>query len=253
MPMPSPFIASAMAYEPRRVVRALGLSALAAWALCGSLPASAQVTKPSPPIFQCIDASGKKITSDRPIPECTGRDLRKLNPDGSLNSIVPPPLTADERSEKEQKERDDAAERTQKNDAIRRDRNLMQRYPDEAKHRKAREKALDDLRLSEKNSEARITLLNVEHKKLMDEAEFYKNKQMPSKLRQAIDANDASLEAQNALAQNQQAEVGRINAFYDIELARLKKLWTGTPAGSLGPMPGPQQQAAPASTKAATK
>ena len=38
----------------------------------------------------------------------------------------------------------------------------------------------------------------------------------------------------------------RINALYDVELARLKKLWSGAPPGSLGPMPGPQAaQSAP--------
>jgi hypothetical protein len=29
----------------------------------------------------------------------------------------------------------------------------------------------------------------------------------------------------------------RINALYDAELARLRKLWAGAPAGSLGPPP----------------
>jgi hypothetical protein len=59
------------------------------------------------------------------------------------------------------------------------------------------------------------------------------------KLRSAIDANDASLAAQQTALQNQQAEVGRINALYDEELVRLKKLWAGAPAGSLGPASGP--------------
>ena len=56
--------------------------------------------------------------------------------------------------------------------------------------------------------------------------------------------------------QNQQTEIVRINALYDAELARLKKLWGGAPAGSLGPLPGPQVTtvAAPDLTKAsATK
>jgi len=77
-----------------------------------------------------------------------------------------------------------------------------------------------------------------------------------AKLKQQIDANDASLEAQNGLVQNQQTEIVRINALYDAELARLRKLWSGAPAGSLGPLPGPPVTtvAAPDLTKAtATK
>src|SRR5437773_459008 len=76
-----------------------------------------------------------------------------------------------------------------------------------------------------------------ERKPLIDEAEFYQGKQMPAKLKQALDANDAATDAQRALIQNQQAEIGRINALYDAELGRLRKLWSGAPAGSMGALP----------------
>ena len=62
---------------------------------------------------------------------------------------------------------------------------------------------------------------------------------MPHKLKLALDANDASLEAQRSLVQNQQTEVVRINALYDTELARLKKLWAGAMPGTVGPAPAP--------------
>ena len=63
--------------------------------------------------------------------------------------------------------------------------------------------------------------------------EFYRlRKPLPHKLKLALDANDASLEAQRSLVQNQQTEVVRINALYDAELARLKKLWAGALPGS---------------------
>ena len=38
------------------------------------------------PIYSCIDAHGKRITSDRPIPECAAREQRVLNADGSVNA-----------------------------------------------------------------------------------------------------------------------------------------------------------------------
>ena len=44
-----------------------------------------------------------------------------------------------------------------------------------------------------------------------------------------------SLEAQRSLVQNQQTEVVRINALYDAELARLKKLWAGAMPGTARP------------------
>jgi hypothetical protein len=200
---------------------------------------------PSRPIFSC-EVNGKKLTSDRPIPDCSNRDQRLLNPDGSVKGIVPPTPTADERAAIEAREREANAERVAKMDAIRRDRNLVARFPNEEAHNKAREKALDDIRKSVRVSQERIALLSAERKPLLDESEFYVNKPLPSKLKSALDANDASLDAQKSLIQNQQAEVIRISALYDAELARLRKLWAGAPAGSLGPAPTAPAASAPA-------
>jgi len=227
----------------RRRVAWLTFAVASTVACVWASPARAAESGPRVPIYKCIDANGKAITSDRPMPECANREHRQLNPDGSLNRIIPPPLTDDERAEAERRDREAKVIVSARNDAIRRDRNLMQRFPDEATHRKARAKALDEFSGSVKNYEARIALLMAERKKLRDEADFYgppPKQPLPSKLKQQIDANDASLAAQNGLVQNQQTEIVRINALYDAELARLRKLWSGAPAGSLGPLPGPQ-------------
>ena len=216
--------------------------ALALLAAAGAFGARA-ADSPKTYIFQC-EVNGKKVTSDRPIPECANKEQRQLNPDGSLYRIVKPTPTPDESEEMERKERERLAALANQNDAVRRDRNLMQRFPNEAAHKKARDKALDDLRVAAKNSEARIGLLLKERKKLEDEKQFYVNEQvnkpLPTLLKQKLDANEAALEAQKSLAQNQDSEVARINKLYDAELARLRKLWAGAQPGSLGPLPGPQ-------------
>ena len=208
------------------------------------------------PIYDCTDANGKRIRSDRPIPDCKDKEQRLLNPDGSVKQVVPPTPTADERAAIEAREREANAERAARNDAIRRDRNLVGRFPDEAAHGKARAKALDDIGNSLRISEARINLLKAERKPLLDEAEFYVGKTLPGKLKAALDANDASLDAQKALVQNQQVEIVRINGLYDAELARLKKLWGGASPGSLGPLPSATPASAPkpaAALKAVSK
>jgi hypothetical protein len=193
--------------------------------------------KPTPSgIYTCIDDKGKRITSDRPIAECTGKEQRVLNKDGSLKAVYPPTLTADERAEKEAKERKDAEARAAQADAVRRDRNLKARYPNEESHAKAREAALDSVRLAVKNSELRLKDLAAERKPLLDEAEFYVGKTLPPKLRQALDANDASTDAQRSSLVSLQAEMVRINRFYDHELDRLRRLWAGAQPGTLGPL-----------------
>ncbi len=260
MRTPLPDIAAAMASEAVVLSRRHQLALSIVLSFVCAMPAiatAADAPGKTNQIYRCTDANGKKITSDRPVRECANSSHDELNPDGSLRRVVPPPMTDDERAESERRDRDEKVAASARNDAIRRDRNLMQRFPDEATHRKARAKALDEFSGSVRNYEARIVLLMAERKKLRDEAEFYgppPKQPMPASLKQRMDANDASLEAQNGLVQNQQTEIVRINALYDAELARLRKLWAGAPAGSLGPLPGPQATAAadlnkPAATK----
>ena len=221
-------------------VSTLALLALGAAGAVGAIHAA------QAPIYSCVDASGKRLTSDRPIPECNSRDQRILNPDGSVRSVVPPTPTADERAEREARERQVAAARSEQQDAVRRDRNLITRFPNEAAHAKARSAALDDVRKAVLASEKRMRLLAAERKPLLDDTEFYVGKPLPARLRQQLDANDATTDAQRSLIQDQQTELVRINALFDAELARLRQLWAGAPAGSMG-LPG---AAVPASAAA---
>ena len=212
------------------------ISLLALSALLGAGGAAWAQPKPalgSGTIFTCVTADGRRLTSDRLIVECNDREQRILNPDGSLRAVVPAAMSPDERAAHEARQRKLAAERAAQQDAVRRDRNLMMRYRDEAAHQQAREAALDDVKKSMQISERRIQELAVERKPLLDEAEFYKGKVMPAKLKQQLDANEASTEAQRVLIENQKAELVRVNKLYDQELARLKRLWAGAPPGSL--------------------
>ena len=201
-------------------------------------------------IYSCVDGNGRRLTSDRPIVECATREQRMLNTDGSVRQVVPPTMTADERAEAEAKERQAAADRVAQQDAIRRDRNLVNRFPNDAAHMKAREAALDDVRKGVAFSQGRLAELERERKPLIDEQEFYKGKKPPAKLRQQLDANDAAVAAQKSLVQNQEDEIVRINNLYDVELERLKKLWAGASPGSMGALPA---ASAPAPRKAAGK
>lgn len=219
----------------------------------GAVPmlASAQAVQKSAGIYSCVDANGKKLTSDRPIPECVSRDQRLLNSDGSIRQVVPPVPTADERAAIEARQQEEALARAVQREAIRRDRNLLQRFPSEAAHNKARQAALEDTRTALRVSEARLAALEKERKPLMDEAEFYVGKPLPLKLRQQIDGNDAAAEAQRNLLQNQKAELVRVNELYDLELERLRKLWSGAQPGSMGALP--PAEVASAARKSAAK
>ena len=221
--------------------RRCGGAALGVAALFGAPCAAGAAAE----IYTCIDGHGKRLTSDRPIAECSAREQRLLNADGSVRRVLPPTLTADERAEIEAAERRAATERMARQDAVRRDRTLLARFPDEAAHQRARAGALADVEKGVLLSQQRSAALARERKPLIEEAEFYQGRPLPLKLRLALDANDAGVEAQKALVQMQQAEVVRVNALFDVELARLRRLWAGAPPGTLGPMGA---EAAPAAS-----
>jgi hypothetical protein len=201
-------------------------------------------------IYTCTDERGRKLTSDRPIPECNAKEQKLLNRDGSLRQIVPPTLTAEERAEREAAQLAQAQERAAMVDAVRRDRNLKARFPNEAAHRRSREAALEGVRVAMKASERRLDELAKERKPLLEEAEFYIGRNMPFKLKQAIEANNAAVEAQRNAIATQEAEMVRINRLHDVELDRLRKLWAGAAPGSLGPVPSVPVVLAPAAASA---
>ena len=231
---------------PALVVLWFGLAGAAFAQDAGKAPAG---------IYTCVDAQGKRHTADRPIRECLAREQQVLNKDGSIKFVLPPSLTAEERIVREARERRLAEERTAIADAGRRDRNLVARYPDEGSHQRAREAALDNVRLAIKASELRLRELAFERKPLLNEAEFYEGRQLPPKLRQSLETNEAAADAQRTASANQEAELGRVSRLFDAELTRLRRLWAGAAPGSMGPLVVPMAPqgalaAQPASTSA---
>ncbi len=231
---------------------------LALGALATPLSAVAQAPGQVPSvagIYTCTDGQGRKLTSDRPIADCTSREQRVLNRDGSVKQVVPPTLTAEERAEREAAQRRAEVARAAQADAVRRDRNLMARYPTEADHQKAREAALDPVRVAMSTTEKRMKELAADRKPLLDDAEFYTGRTLPARLKQQLDANDAAVLAQRQSATNQEQELRRINRLYDGELERLRLLWAGATPGSLPPAvttrPAASAAVRPAETSAA--
>lgn len=210
-----------------------------AWLVLGAgllVPAGVQAAQT---IYSCTDAAGRRLTSDRPIPECLDREQRLLNKDGSSRNVMPPRMSPKERAVQDESDRQKALADAAYKDAVRRDRNLLNRFPNEAVHRKAREAALDDVRGAIASSEKRIKDLQAERKPLEADAEFYKGKALPYKLRASLADNTVSQDAQREIIENHRSELGRINGLYDVELARLKKLWAGAEPGSVADAPAP--------------
>jgi hypothetical protein len=191
----------------------------------------AQIVPPGS-TFQCVDASANAATSDHRISGCRGPQTART-PTGRIISLSAT-LSLVEQEAVDENNRKRAEAVAAHKAAVRLDSNLLAKYPNEAAHRSARESALDIVRKSMERSEQRLSTLSIERKPLANEAEFYVGRDLPFKLKLALDSNDASIGAQKSLLQNKRLEMADMNARFDNELDRLRKLWAGVPPGSTG-------------------
>lgn len=182
----------------------------------------------SPPgIYTCVDAKGRKRTSDRPIAECMDREQKVLNPSGTVRTIIAPPLTEPERAAQEAKQRREAEERARQRETKRRERTLLMRYPDRAAHDKARAEALAQVETGRQTAVGRVKELERQRKQLDTELEFYANdpSRVPASLKRSMEENEQNREKQEHFIAEQDTEVQRVNERFDEELGRLRPLW----------------------------
>lgn len=196
-------------------------------------PQSAPMVTPG--VYTCIDAKGRKLTADRPIPECTDREQKILNPSGTVKAKVGPTLTAQERIEVEQKEKREMEERNRTADEKRRDRALLIRYPNRGVHDQERQEALAQIAVVVQAAKNRLDELNKQRTAIDAEMEFYKKdpSKAPSYLRRQLEDNIQSQAVQRRFMGEQDGEIQRVNARFDDELVRLRQLWAlnGAPSG----------------------
>ena len=178
-------------------------------------------------IYACTDARGRKLTSDRPIPECSDREQKMLNPSGTVKAKVGPTLTAQERQEQEQKDKADQEALARSNEEKRRDRALLARYPSKPVHDKERAEALAQVAVVRQAAMNRVTELQRQRTGIDQEMEFYKKdpNKAPASIRRQVDEVSQSLAVQGRFIAEQDSEIKRVNTRFDEELLRLKQLW----------------------------
>ena len=178
-------------------------------------------------IFTCTDARGRKLTSDRPIPECNDREQKLLNPSGTVRAKVGPTLTAQERAEQEAKDKAEQEEQARVNEEKRRDRALVVRYPSKTVHDRERVEALAQIGVVRQAAVKRIEELLRQKTAINQEMEFYKKdpSKAPPAIRRQVDEVTQSMAVQERFIAEQDAELRRVNARFEEELVRLKLLW----------------------------
>jgi hypothetical protein len=203
-------------------LRGLGTALLAlAWAMGASAQADTKG------IYTCIDSKGRRITSDRPIPECLDREQHQMGNSGVVRRVVPPSYTAEERARLDAQRKQEAEQRARVAEEQRRDRALLARYPNQALHEKARADALnqiDDVVAAVKKLD--LVLLQ-QRQKIDNEMEFYQRDptKAPAALRRQYEEYQQQVQAQQRFLDEQEQQKQRVNARFDEELVKLRQLW----------------------------
>jgi hypothetical protein len=216
----------------------------AGWLLC-AVSASAQPSNSvSASIYTCVDAQGRRLTSDRLIAACNDREQRELGPSGVVRRVIAPSLTAAEREARAAREREAALERQRQREVMLRDQALVARYPNQAAHDAGRQEALALTQTMLNAAERRMAELARAKKGLDDEMEFYSQNpsKAPVKLRRAISDNAQEMQDQRIAIAIQQQERNRINARFDEEARRLQLLWEAKAAARGSPVASAVQQ-----------
>jgi hypothetical protein len=197
-------------------------------------------------IYTCTDKLGRRLSSDRLIPECADRDQRELSASGTVIKVHNPLPTAHELAVAEAKTKLAEAEKVKRLEARSRDRALLARYPNKAAHDRGRREAQTQAQAATQAAQARIASLAKARVSIDADVEFYAKdpSRLPAVLQRQVEDSDRDLAAQRTFVAEQAAERQRINARFDTELLLLSRLWVEAEAAAAGVPPassGPAQ------------
>lgn len=96
------------------------------------------VSAQSSGIYTCVDANGRRHTSDRPIAACLDREQRQLSKSGVVQRVVPPSYTAEEKAAIAARAKQEELQRQQERAKAKSMAALLQRFPNESAHQAAR-------------------------------------------------------------------------------------------------------------------
>lgn len=198
---------------PRTAI-ALLLTVLAtpAWSAAGELYCCTEPT------------SGRRICADMLPQQCRGLAYRVFDRAGNPIRDVAAPLTAEQKAAAaaEAQRRKEEEEKRQEQRRI--DQALLTTYASAEDIDMTQRKAEGDVRLTIQNATAKIGELQKSHRKLAEEAEFYKRKTMPAELDTKLRTVSHEIRLQQELIQLKRNELESIRAKYEGDRQRYYQL-----------------------------
>ncbi len=175
-------------------------------------------------IFMCKDASGRTITSDRPIPECANRAVKELNVSGTVKREIPAPLTVEQRQLKKEAEDKRKADEEVTAEIRRRDVGLLATYQNEQQIDTERKRALTQLRnnISIAVTEQNAALVRRKVAQAEITALTENKAPVPSHLKAKLMQADKSILFETRTKESLEAEMVKIGLKYDQIMTRYR-------------------------------
>lgn len=177
-------------------------------------------------MYMCKDASGRTITSDRPIPECADRATKELDRAGMVRREVPPPPTPEQRREQKLQEEKAKADAILAEEQKQSDRLILAHYANEKDIETSRKRALDLVQDRIKRETQDMAALQKNLTALQAEAAAQtkaKGAPTPATKRKMEDAEQTVQTAKKSL-QTRETELVQVNTKYDQTLKRFREI-----------------------------
>lgn len=180
-------------------------------------PAAAQ-------LFVCTTKAGKTITGDRPPPDCGDVAIRELRGDGSTKRVIEPPLTPEQKAQREIERKKRLQEEEVAREQLRKDKALLEAYASEGEIDDARDRQIAQRNQMIETAAKRLEGHQRERKKLDNELEFYVNREVPDTLKRKIESNTAIARSEEKIIASLKADIVRINERFDEDRRRFREL-----------------------------
>jgi len=183
-------------------------------------------------IFCCHDGTGKQVCGDILPLVCVGRTYRELGESGRAIRTVEAPLTAEQRVLRAAEEQRRVEQERLLNEQRRKDQALLNTYGSEKDIELMRSRAERDIATAIKAAEDRIGEIRRQRKKFEDEAEFYKNRQLPAEVSKGLRDADQEIRAQETVIESKRKDREVIRLKYDEDLRRFVELSKRPPSAA---------------------
>lgn len=171
----------------------------------------------------CCEVDGQKMCGDSLPAQCQSRAYKELNSQGVARQVGPP-LTPEQRAQKERDEqRRKEAEAAQK-EQDRKDAALLNTYSSEKDIDALRARSEQEVVQQIRQNEGKVAEAQKHLQRLQAELEFYRQKPVPSELGKNIRDAEYDLRVQKELLGRRNQELAQLRARYDQDKRRYLEL-----------------------------